>query len=547
MHGLAEFLSDEALKTRLEPVMAALDIPSHAFCCEKYRKKRWANVTFLEQSHGQAFLRRHGQQQLPVPSLPHGSANDSVKGPQRPGFKSSARNPGSRRQARLTLAGNEIFCALSKPHTANAVAGQPNPITLRGLKYAAEETVNPTRMIQKEVAPNLFDIETFSCGHNAFDSDKLVFIPEIEFPDDPGTAKFTKSTLLIKLSSGHVIRIANDTIVELICSFDRILTLTLTEVPSFFRETDDLSSLINNLFAAMQLGGPSSRLDATRIRVGSLNDRHSEVVGRCLVYQFQITGADLPRRIGALSRHDSLPFQRFNLITQRTPPPHLGNSRHAMAALMVELTEISQANHLPFGILFQLQALASNAYLHPGTVLELTRKLRRSFKSDRDAGIRPISVGALKMLFKQIDWPTPHGEPSHFKVEPIIALLRHNDEQMLNEAALQQGSLGTSQTMASVHRVTVTPSRITLHGPELEAKNRILRKYRNHHEYFMRVQFCDENGQDLFFNSKISYEEVWSRFKHVLGNGIQIAGRTYSFLGFSHSSLRSHSAWVSNL
>lgn len=573
MHGLAEFLSDIALKKQLEPYMNALGIPNHAYTCEKHRKKKWANVTFLEHSHGQAFLKRHGTHQLPVhnqqggrrpstASSARGSANGSVNGfvqgsgcngsssisgNSRSGNTYAGRNPAPRRQSRLLLAGNEVFCKLSKSHDATAAAGQPNPITLRGLKYAAEEEVKPTRKIEKEAAPNVFEIEAFSCGYNVFDGDmldRLVFVPEAEFSNQVGTAKFTKKTLLIKLRSGFVIRISIDTIVDLICSFDRILTLTLTEVPSFFRElTPSFSQLINQ-FATMQLGNETPSPDTTRTRIGSLNEQHGHVVGQCLVYQFQVTGMDLPRRIQALKHHDAVPFQPYNLVTQRTPPPHLGNFRFAMAALMAELAENLQNDHLPFSILAQLQALAWNAYLHPGVILELMRQLRRKFKSDLDAGKRPISVGALKMLFKQIDWPTPHGDPSHFQIGPIIDLLEENNKKVQEETALQE-FFKSSQNFASIHRVTVTPSRITLHGPELEAKNRILRKYPNHHEYFIRVQFCDENGQDMnIFNPKIIHDEVWSRYKRIMGNGIQIAGRTYSFLGFSHSSLRSHSAWV---
>lgn len=568
MSGLAEFLSGDALKKRLEPVMDALGIPSHTFSCEKYRKRKWANVTFLEYHQGQAFLQRHGTQKLPTPNLQSGrrlsttssipgsvngsvtgsARNGSINGSKTSGLSRPGRNTGPRRRARLTLMGNEVFCEPSKSHDTNAAAGQANPITLRGLKYAAEEKIRPTRKIEKEAAPNVFQIEAFSCGHNVFDGGRLVFIPEAEFRDDPGTAKFTKRILLIKLRSGCVIRISVDTIFDLICSFDRILTLTLTEVPSLFRESrpPTSQSQIIDRFAAMHLNGPPSNADTIRNRIGSLDERHSQVVGQCLVYQFQVTGADLPRRLQALSNHEGLPFQRFALVTQRTPPLHLGNFRLAMDAMMTELAKSVRDGDLPFGILVQLQALAWNAYLHPGVVLELTHQLRRRFRSDRSNGQRLISVEALKMLFKQISWPTPHGDPSHFKVGSIIDLLIENDKKAQQEVALQQGFLKPSQNLASVHRVTVTPSRITLHGPELEAKNRILRKFPNHHEYFIRVQFCEENGQDIhIFNPKINYDMIWSRFKRILGNGIQIAGRTYSFLGFSHSSLRSHSAWVS--
>jgi hypothetical protein len=94
-----------------------------------------------------------------------------------------------------------------------------------------------------------------------------------------------------------------------------------------------------------------------------------------------------------------------------------------------------------------------------------------------------------------------------------------------------------------VHRVNITPTGMTLHGPEPEAKNRILRRFPDHTEYFIRVQFCEEDGADLQFNSKVSNDNVYQRFKNVFKNGINIGGRLYGFLGFSHSSLRSHAAW----
>lgn len=574
MNGLAEYLSSDALKARLEPFTNALGIPKHAFTCEKYRKQKWANVTFLEHRYGHAFLQKHGTQQLPfnnhqggrrlsTASSIQGSVNGSVNGSisrniqssvfsgsdsgfKRPQFRSAGKRQGPRRQARLLLAGNEVFCEISKSHDTNIAAGQPNPITLRGLKYAAEEKVKPSRKIEQEAAPMLFEVEAFSCGYNAFDGDRLVFIPEVEFQNSPGTAKFTKSTLLIKLRTGLVIRISIDTIVRFICSFGRVLTLTLTEVPSLFREKNASSPDIANNFAAMTLRSTTPSEDTIRVRIGSLSDRHADVVGQCLVYQFQVTGTDLSRRIQGLSRHDVLPFQCFDLVTQRTPPFHLGLFRSSKDILTKELSENLQGRYLPFGILFQLQALVWNAYLHPGVVLELMRQLKRERKSDLDAGKRPMSVGAMKMLFKQINWPAPHGEPSHFQVGPILDLLRENDKRVRQENELQYDFSAVNQNQAFVHRVTVTPGRITLHGPELEANNRILRKYPNHHEYFIRVQFCDENGQDMnIFNPKLNHDEIWSRFKRILNvDGIKIAGRTYSFLGFSHSSLRSHSAWV---
>lgn len=94
-----------------------------------------------------------------------------------------------------------------------------------------------------------------------------------------------------------------------------------------------------------------------------------------------------------------------------------------------------------------------------------------------------------------------------------------------------------------VHKVNVTPTGITLQGPDPEAKNRILRRFPAHTEYFVRVRFSDEDGSDLQFNSRVSNDDIYDRFRKVMNDGISICGRVYGFLGYSHSSPRSHSAW----
>ncbi|CAN8097779.1 unnamed protein product [Discula destructiva] len=561
LSGLPQYLPVDGLKKKLEPILADLNIAEDAFTCEKYRNQRWGNVTFVDRNQGQAFMNKHGQQLLPVPNPDsqrsrqaafmdsvNGSVNSSsFKSKSSKSSKTPATNQTPRYKARLCLIGNEVFCSLSKSHFANgnAVPGQPNPITVRGLEYAREEKVKPTRKFEKEAAPNDFELDALACGHNVFDNGKLVFIPEVEWPD-AGTAKFTKKTLLIKLNNGRVIRIPIDTVINVVCTSGSILNLTLVAVPAFFCESASPASAIRQLarlMAGMSLSDSATKT-STRVRMDSLDGQHAHVVGQSLVYQLRVSGTDLPRRMRALVNHDGFSFMHYPLITQRTPPLHLGASGEVMRFLMDELSSTKNAP-LPFGILFQLQRLAYNAYLHPGTVLILTRTLRSIYKSDRDAGRRLISVDALKMLFKQCGWPVPHGDPSEFEVTSIVELLRGNEDRLRAGTVVQGGLLPHSQNLAYIHRANVTPSRITLHGPEPEAQNRILRKFPNHHEYFIRVQFSDENGQDLFFSPKISYDEVWNRFKSRFSQGIQVADRIYRFLGFSHSSLRSHSAWFS--
>lgn len=60
----------------------------------------------------------------------------------------------------------------------------------------------------------------------------------------------------------------------------------------------------------------------------------------------------------------------------------------------------------------------------------------------------------------------------------------------------------------------------------------------------MRVTFADEDGQPVSYDSRANQDDVYSRFRSVLLGGITIAGRHFEFLGWSHSSLREHQAWM---
>lgn len=534
-HGWPEHLREDDLKKRLQPLMDSLGIHEHEFSCDKSRKQKWANLTFLNVNQAQSFLQKHGEQTFPTAA--NGTSGAAVNG-----FGYQRRTRGAQRKARLQLMGYDIFCKKSKQQrNPNAVPGKPNDITLRGLRHTAAEKANPTCRTEVGNGPEVFQVTSLSCGHTAFVGDELVYIPEVEF-QDMGVAKFTNQTLLIKLESRRVIKIQLETVQDLIRSFQHTLTLTLAEEPSFFQDVSELEASMRQL--SIEAGFGKQSFLPPRTRLSALDDQHAKIVGQCLVYQLRVTGENLERKLWSLKNHDVVPAVSYDLITQRTAPLHLGPSSVAMRKLMKDIAIDAYEDQLPFGILFQLQALACNAYYHPGTVLALAKQLRKVFSADKTAGRRPITVNAMQQLMKNTPWPKPHGDPSVFEVQAMLEFLRESEDMMASDELFRQGLMAPTQNLALIHRVTVTPTRITLHGPELEAKNRILRKYPNHHEYFIRVQFCDENGEDLFFNPNISYEKVYERFKNVFRQGLQIAGRKYKFLGFSHSSLRSHSAWV---
>lgn len=95
-----------------------------------------------------------------------------------------------------------------------------------------------------------------------------------------------------------------------------------------------------------------------------------------------------------------------------------------------------------------------------------------------------------------------------------------------------------------IHKILVTPCGVYLHGPEPEPTNRVLRRYASHIDNFARVVFQDEDGSSVRYDPGASQDVIYhERFKGVLDGGVIIAGRVFSFLGFSHSSLRSQSCW----
>jgi hypothetical protein len=118
-------------------------------------------------------------------------------------------------------------------------------------------------------------------------------------------------------------------------------------------------------------------------------------------------------------------------------------------------------------------------------------------------------------LFSQIPFSGPDTDGTIFDPDELWVQLELNEKEMQQGLARGLFSQRARQNLTMVYKVQVTPTRILLNGPEPEAKNRILRKFSRHTGYFARIQFCDEDGQDLFLNPKgelILQDPVFSYF-----------------------------------
>ncbi|EQC30278.1 hypothetical protein SDRG_12128 [Saprolegnia diclina VS20] len=94
--------------------------------------------------------------------------------------------------------------------------------------------------------------------------------------------------------------------------------------------------------------------------------------------------------------------------------------------------------------------------------------------------------------------------------------------------------------MPHVRRALVTPLRIVLEPPQVDASNRILRQYAQHIDRFLRVSFVDEHFGPLYGAKS---PRVLERISSIVHNGLVVAGEKYVFLGYSNSQLRTHSCW----
>ncbi|KAL5000778.1 RNA dependent RNA polymerase-domain-containing protein [Aspergillus recurvatus] len=481
VHNLPDNLSKDLFKRQIEPFMRSLAIANYD--CEKPRKKRFGHILFLSRSDGKKFLARHGEEHRDESLFPISN---------------------------LKILGFQVLCKASHR--------KPDELDLRALANEVQERINPTRVIEKEGDAVPFTLATASCGHTMFVDNEFVYVPEVEF-QEYGSVIFKKRNIIIQLGTTRRIRIPLNTVYELVWSKPGSVLVTLTAVPLFFQCNGD-----------------------SRIRLPSLGGSHVEIVGQCLVYEFQVVpnSSDLKTQMDKVAEYD---LSLIDYGFKRVRNFHSWHSQ--LTSLRDELGEYTRAGTLPFGILFQLQALVYNGYLPPHIVLTLTRRLVTLFKTRKMQGRRPISVNSMMRLFNLIGWPSPFGDPEEFSIKGLLEMITGKDQDLHDGNIQAEGLFRPAPHLAHIHRVVITPSRITLHGPEVEPLNRILRRFPNHHEYFIRVQFCEENGQDVHFNPRINNDQVFARFKSVFENGFQIAGRTYTFLGFSHSSLRSHSAWFS--
>lgn len=100
-----------------------------------------------------------------------------------------------------------------------------------------------------------------------------------------------------------------------------------------------------------------------------------------------------------------------------------------------------------------------------------------------------------------------------------------------------------SRQHALVRRLLFTPTRVIAQPPETDLLNRVLREFAIHHDRFLRISFCDEDGTSIGYTGS---DDLYTRVRTALRDGVYAAGEKFVFLAFSNSQLRDHAVWMYN-
>ncbi|PIL35498.1 RNA-dependent RNA polymerase [Ganoderma sinense ZZ0214-1] len=151
----------------------------------------------------------------------------------------------------------------------------------------------------------------------------------------------------------------------------------------------------------------------------------------------------------------------------------------------------------------------------------------------------------------------PSIEPQAGSVElshPLVTIV--NDNSMSEDDPPRSGGF-----FQCVHAI-VTPTRIFVEGPYHTQSNRVVRKYYEHRDNFILVEFRGENRMPFCGPLKVRVPSpfpslayiyhldkasdcslVKQCFGKILKQGLEIAGRTFRSLGYSISGLQEHMVW----
>lgn len=262
----------------------------------------------------------------------------------------------------------------------------------------------------------------------------------------------------------------------------------------------------------------------------------SAAIGRCNYYRISIP----PRHGAKLTK--ALEYLRCQRVPQipLNRPPKIQNEPDFGVPMSDAFFYIDSQKDISFDIMFLI-----NAIVHRGIFNQysLSNKFFELLKNQP----KDVNVAALKHI-------CTYKHPLFDAAKRLEAV----QKWLLRNPKFYQISKQLDDVM-EVRRLVVTPTKAYCISPEVELSNRVLRRFRDVSDRFLRVTFMDE-GQQTLNNYALNYyvapivkeitsnsfpqkTRIYKRVKTILEDGFYFCGRKYSFLAFSSNQLRDRSAW----
>ncbi|KAK4997696.1 hypothetical protein LTR66_002926 [Elasticomyces elasticus] len=503
-------VTEKQLERFFRPTLAELGIDTYS--CFKVAGKTFAILTVLDTVSATIFLDVYGL----APDAPRAA----------------------RPHQQLRLFGSNIKCTLSNREPSDFLIRH---LVFEATKRAARKFAEHPDEPEPTAIPTTveFKIHALRCGVWDYIASQLVFIPHYRY-ESGGSVFFGAKQAIVVLPDGYALRIRIDVdyySIDLITTGSYgspSLTFSLRNPPRFYIDQDEV-----DIAARLHQLGLNSSASTTnkpvRSRTMSIDTDHAKVVGTCFVYQLQLDPDAILDVCQLLHEHRKMP------ASVRCPTPIVSPKEAfavSFARLQHELSDLNLHGHLPFSVKYQAQRLTQNGRLGPLKVIELLRPIARLhglFGSD-------TTVQAIRHLYTHVPDAGPHTEASNFSIDLLIEELNNGAQAYEHYKVDLVYSLPKHTVL--IHKIVVTPAGTYLEGPDAEVTNRVLRDYPDHIDHFARVTFVDEDNSSVRYDPRASQEDMfYKRFKQFLNGSFPIAGRSFSFLGFSHSSLRSQTCW----
>ena len=515
-------MTERSVKNFLRPHLANVGIKTYH--CHKVSGKTFAKLTFADRAAAALFLQLHGQSK-------HGKE----------GFATVKVKLFYLRKPVNICESSQIPDRFLLSSLESEEATQ---ISKRGSRTSHHTRANAAKRQRS------FGICRICCGQWGYIDQRLIFYSHFQ-EDRVGQMVFGRRSVVIDFypkardihsTLKYQIEIPYSSVESFTAGIraNPTVTFSVAEAPKFFEVTDVQDNEENLAVALHRLGlqpSGSSDTKATvpRMRITALSKSHELVVSSCLCYRFTLSRPEDMEPIAALKHAREIPPS----ITWNTAVV----ASYSFGAQMTKLNNAltgKKFEKFPFGLKFQLQRLAQNGYLTPLTVVALM-----DFVASESQGISmPTTTKAVRRLLGQIPYAGPYTEATHLELKTLTELLVENQHAVARESSYSSAHLEHPEHICDVYKAIVTPAGTYLHGPEPEMKNRILRKYSEFSSYFLQVSFLDENEEPIRYDRHTSNDAIYhGRFQKILQGVINIAGRGYEFLGFSHSSLRAQTCY----